>query len=144
MKRVPAALALITALLLVWAGPGAAATWYVDVGGSGHFLTIQDGIDASSDGDTIVVAAGTYTGNYNYNLRFAGKKIVLISESGPDVTIINVAGWAFRFCLPTNLALGLLFDLALGLLFRFLLGFLLGLFLYSPDCLGCLFPRNLF
>jgi len=92
MKRAPAALALITALLLICAGPGAATTWYVDVGGSGYFLTIQEGIDASSDGDTIIVAAGTYTLGEEYSINFNGKRVLLMSESGPDVTIVDATG----------------------------------------------------
>ncbi|HEU0176378.1 MAG TPA: right-handed parallel beta-helix repeat-containing protein [Blastocatellia bacterium] len=47
--------------------------------------TIQAAIDAASNGDTVLVAPGTYRENIN----FGGKAITVRSESGPQVTIID-------------------------------------------------------
>ena len=47
--------------------------------------SIQAGIDASSNGDTVLVAPGTYYEHINFN----GKAILLKGEKGRDSTIIN-------------------------------------------------------
>jgi Big-like domain-containing protein len=47
--------------------------------------SIQSGIDAATDGDTVLVAPGTYV----ENIDFKGKAITVTSEGGPDVTIID-------------------------------------------------------
>lgn len=49
------------------------------------YSTIQAAIDAAVDGDSIVVAPGTYV----ENIDFLGKAISLKSEQGPNVTIID-------------------------------------------------------
>lgn len=49
--------------------------------------TIQAGIDAASNSDTVMVADGTYFENVN----FVGKAIVVKSENGPQRTIIEIA-----------------------------------------------------
>jgi len=49
------------------------------------YNTIQEGIDASFDGDTVLVQPGTYI----ENIDFLGKAIVVVSEHGPNSTVID-------------------------------------------------------
>ena len=51
----------------------------------GDHATIQAAINASSDGDLILVEPGTYS----ENIRYYGKKITVKSEQGPWVTMIE-------------------------------------------------------
>src|SRR5215470_16851505 len=48
-------------------------------------LTIQSAINDATDGDTVLVAPGTYS----ENIDFSGKAITVTSESGPQDTIID-------------------------------------------------------
>jgi hypothetical protein len=70
------------------------ATWYVDASvsesGEGTSLTealksIQEGIDAASEGDIVVVAEGTYI----ENIQFKGKNIVLRSTDPANPTVVE-------------------------------------------------------
>ncbi|MEW5922346.1 MAG: right-handed parallel beta-helix repeat-containing protein [Candidatus Zixiibacteriota bacterium] len=66
--------------------------WYVKADGTGDAPTIQAAIDLSADYDTVLVAAGTYTGPGNRELDFLGKSILVVSESGPQMTVIDCEG----------------------------------------------------
>jgi hypothetical protein len=55
----------------------------------GDSKTIQEGIDAAIDDDTVLVAPGTYSGSGNREIDFKGKAIVLTSENGPEETVIE-------------------------------------------------------
>lgn len=77
-------------LMLILEGLTAGATLYV---GSDPNLfiyqSIQGAIDASLNGDTIIVKPGTYTGDGNRDIDFSGKAIILRSEDPNDPNIVN-------------------------------------------------------
>ncbi|RJP76724.1 MAG: hypothetical protein C4524_09650 [Candidatus Zixiibacteriota bacterium] len=64
--------------------------------------TIQAGLNAAAAGDTVLVAPGLYSGSGNYDLDFAGRDLVLLSENGPDETIIDCQYNGRGFYFHTN------------------------------------------
>ncbi|RKY06320.1 MAG: hypothetical protein DRP65_11925, partial [Planctomycetota bacterium] len=64
-----------------------------------EYETIQEAINEAADGDTVLVADGTYTGKGNYNIDFRGKAITVRSENGPADCIIDCenSGCGFYF-----------------------------------------------
>jgi parallel beta-helix repeat protein len=55
--------------------------------------SIQAAINASFDGDTVLVSDGTYTGPMNTGLSYHGKSIILQSKNGPENCVIDSQGY---------------------------------------------------
>ncbi|MDP2895776.1 MAG: choice-of-anchor Q domain-containing protein [bacterium] len=87
-------LLLCTCITILATGQVSGATWHVAPPPLGNdsnpgteglpFATIQHGIDASSDGDTVTVAQGTY----QENVKFKGKNIFLTGTNPLDPDVI--------------------------------------------------------
>ncbi|MBC8469142.1 MAG: hypothetical protein H8D56_06690 [Planctomycetes bacterium] len=85
MKRV---MQIKVMLLLLFATCGLAGINRVP----SDYPTIQVAIDASMDGDTVLIAPGTYTGDGNRDIDFKCKAITVKSEQGPQTCIVDCQG----------------------------------------------------
>ena len=63
--------------------------WAVTKHVPSEYGTIQTAINDCNDGDTVLVASGTYTGEGNRDIDFNGKAITLKSENGEETCIID-------------------------------------------------------
>lgn len=88
-RAVSSFLAVVFGVVLTSCPIGFGKTIRVANDGSADYTTIQAAIDASVDGDVILVAPGTYTGDGNRDIDFAGKAITVQSENGPADCIID-------------------------------------------------------
>ena len=77
--------ATISFLFLCFSGTSSAVIWYVTENGSANFTMIQDAINISSAGDTIIVTNGSYIENVNVNVSY----LTIRSENGSNSTFIR-------------------------------------------------------
>ncbi len=77
---------LLLALLLV--ASAQAATWRVEKDGSGDFAIIQDAVEASASGDTIMIGPGRYDDTVTFTTPYV-TWTVCVSLSGQDLTFIG-------------------------------------------------------
>jgi predicted outer membrane repeat protein len=80
--------ALVLFLCIGFSGSLTAATIHVPA----DQPTIQAGIAAAADGDTVLVGDGTWTGEGNHDIDFLGKAISVMSANGPFACIIDCQG----------------------------------------------------
>jgi hypothetical protein len=106
--------AIVVALLTPVCG---AATYYVNAasgndawnglcrewngGTCGPKATIQAALNLTVDGDSVVVADGTYTGPGNRDLSLLGNAVTVRSENGPDHCLIDCGNAGSGFKLST-------------------------------------------
>jgi len=83
---------ILAGLILFCVNPSFSATINVP----GDSATIQAGINGAVDGDTVLVADGTYTGEGNRDILLQRKAILVTSENGPESTIVNCEGSEFE------------------------------------------------
>ena len=69
----------------------------VDDDGPADYTTIQAAIDASNNGDIVVVCPGTYTGGGNRDIDFAGKAITVRSTDPQDQAVVAATIIDFKY-----------------------------------------------
>ena len=89
-------------LLLALTGSASADPLIVNQA-SGPYYDIKSAIAAAAHNDTISVMPGTYTGAMNTDILFNGIEIVLESDGGPDMTIIDCESTNLGFYLDQDL-----------------------------------------
>jgi hypothetical protein len=106
-----------------------------------EYPTIQGGINAASNGDTVLVADGTYVGLWNKALDFNGKAIKVASENGPENCIIDCERYGRGFNLHNDERQDSVIS---GFTIRggYLFGYGGGIYCASPTIVNCIISDN--
>jgi predicted outer membrane repeat protein len=86
------------ALLSAFPLPALSATCHLP----GDHITLQGCIDAIADGDTVLVAPGTYIGPGNRDIHTDGKSVTVIGEAGAETTIFDAEQATLFFTFATE------------------------------------------
>jgi hypothetical protein len=79
---------LVLIALLVSAAPARADVWVVDAGGGGDVTNVTSAVTLATDGDTILVRPGDYTGGFGSELLIFGKALSIVSD-GTGTVLVN-------------------------------------------------------
>ena len=90
----PTLTAIVCTLILTLCPVAPGRTIRVANDAPADFHTIQAAVDDANDGDTVLVAPGTYTGDGNRDIDVWLKAITIRSEEGPGSCIIDCGGSA--------------------------------------------------
>jgi len=100
MWSLPAPVSLVLLVTLV-PSISRAATYRVKPDGTGDYATIQEAIDHTVDGDTVLLADGVFTGEGNRKISYGGRGITVRSASGDAAACVidcsGEVGWCAAF-----------------------------------------------
>ncbi len=69
-----------------------------------EYSSVRQAVTNAQNGDTVLVASGVYSGYYNRDIEITDKQILVMSEDGPQSTIIDCGG------LPSHNHRAFMFD----------------------------------
>ena len=83
---------LAVSSVILLAGTMATVAGAADIHVPGDYPTIQAGLNAAVDGDTVIVADGVWAGAGNRDLVFSGREVLVTSANGPENCTIDCEG----------------------------------------------------